>query len=104
MGENHDCARHEVEEVGIKSLAEPFLDTTSDFAEIIFAILGVAAKLKRRCILERTARGRADAKERGVKFGRKPISRRKHGREWRRARHSVALPVATTSVRQRFHD
>jgi DNA invertase Pin-like site-specific DNA recombinase len=33
---------------GIRSLAEPFLDTTSDFAEIIFAILGVAAKLERR--------------------------------------------------------
>src|SRR5438132_696150 len=58
---------------GIRSLAEPFLDTTSDFAEIIFAILGVAAKLKRRRTLERTARGRADAKEKGVKFGRKPI-------------------------------
>jgi DNA invertase Pin-like site-specific DNA recombinase len=49
-------------EAGIRSLAEPFLDTTSDFAEIIFAILGVAAKLERRRILERTARGRADAK------------------------------------------
>jgi DNA invertase Pin-like site-specific DNA recombinase len=53
---------------GIRSLAEPFLDTTSDFAEIIFAILGVAAKLERRRILERTARGRADAKEKGVKI------------------------------------
>jgi DNA invertase Pin-like site-specific DNA recombinase len=58
---------------GIRSLAEPFLDTTSDFAEIVFAILGVAAKLERRRILERTARGRADAKAKGVKFGRKPI-------------------------------
>jgi DNA invertase Pin-like site-specific DNA recombinase len=56
----------------VRSLAEPFLDTTSDFAEIIFATLGVAAKLERRRILERTARGRADAKEKGVKFGRKP--------------------------------
>ena len=28
---------------GIRSLAEPYLDTTSDFAEIVFAILGVAA-------------------------------------------------------------
>jgi DNA invertase Pin-like site-specific DNA recombinase len=56
---------------GIRSLAEPLLDTTSDFAEIIFAILGVAAKLERRRILERTARGRADAKAKGVKFGRK---------------------------------
>jgi len=58
---------------GIRSLAEPFLDTTSDFAEIVFAILGVAAKLERRRILERTARGRADAKAKGVKFGRRPI-------------------------------
>jgi DNA invertase Pin-like site-specific DNA recombinase len=57
---------------GIRSLAEPYLDTTSDFAEIVFAILGVAAKLERRRILERTARGRADAKAKGVKFGRKP--------------------------------
>jgi DNA invertase Pin-like site-specific DNA recombinase len=57
---------------GIRSLAEPFLDTTSDFAEIVFAILGVAAKLERRRLLDRTARGRADAKAKGVKFGRKP--------------------------------
>ena len=47
---------------GIRSLAEPFLDSTSDFAEIIFAILGVAVKLERRRILERTARGLADTK------------------------------------------
>jgi hypothetical protein len=52
--------------------AEPFLDTTSDFAEIVFAILGVAAKLERRRIVERATRGRADAKAKGVKFGRKP--------------------------------
>jgi DNA invertase Pin-like site-specific DNA recombinase len=42
---------------GIRSPAEPYLATTSDFAEIIFAILGVAAKLGRRRILERIARG-----------------------------------------------
>jgi DNA invertase Pin-like site-specific DNA recombinase len=35
-------------------------------------MLGVAAKLERRRILERTARGRADAKAKGVRFGRKP--------------------------------
>lgn len=57
---------------GIRPLAEPILDTTSDFAEIIFAILGVAAKLERRRILERTVRARSDAKAKGVKFGRKP--------------------------------
>lgn len=57
---------------GLRSLAEPFLDTTSDFAEIVLAILGVAAKLERRRIVERTAHGRATAKAQGVKFGRKP--------------------------------
>jgi len=57
---------------GLRSIAEPVLDTTSDFAELVLAMLGVAAKLERRRITERTARGRADAKAKGVKFGRKP--------------------------------
>src|SRR5258705_875930 len=55
-----------------RSIAEPVVDTTSDFAELVLAMLGVAAKLERRRILERTARGLADAKAKGVKFGRKP--------------------------------
>ena len=57
---------------GLRSLAESVVDTTSDFAELVLAMLGVAAKLERRRIMERTARGRADAKANGVKFGRKP--------------------------------
>ena len=57
---------------GLRSLADPVLDTTGDFAELVLAMLGVAAKLERRRIVERTARGRADAKAAGVKFGRKP--------------------------------
>jgi DNA invertase Pin-like site-specific DNA recombinase len=42
-------------------------------AELVLAMLRVAAKLERRRIVERTARGRADAKAKGVRFGRKPI-------------------------------
>ena len=57
---------------GLRSIAEPVLDTTGDFAELVLAMLGVAAKLGRRRIAERTARGRADAKAKGVKFGGKP--------------------------------
>ncbi len=57
---------------GLRSLAEPFLDTTSDFAEIVLAILGVASRLERTRIVERTAHGRATAKAQGVRFGRKP--------------------------------
>jgi DNA invertase Pin-like site-specific DNA recombinase len=37
-------------------IAEPVLDTTGDFAELVLAMLGVAAKLERRRIAERTAR------------------------------------------------
>jgi DNA invertase Pin-like site-specific DNA recombinase len=58
---------------GLRSLAEPLIDTTSDFKGLILAIFGIAAKLERRRIIERTARGRTDAKAKGVKFGRKPI-------------------------------
>jgi DNA invertase Pin-like site-specific DNA recombinase len=57
---------------GLRSIAEPIVDTTSDFAEVVLAMLGVAAKIERRRIRERTTRGRADAKAKGVKFGRKP--------------------------------
>jgi DNA invertase Pin-like site-specific DNA recombinase len=57
---------------GLRSLAEPVVDTTSDFGELVLAMLGVSAKLERRRIKERMERGRADAKAKGVKFGRKP--------------------------------
>ena len=57
---------------GLKSIAETYVDTTSDFAEVVLAILGVVAKLERRRILDRTAHGHAAAKARGVKYGRKP--------------------------------
>jgi DNA invertase Pin-like site-specific DNA recombinase len=57
---------------GLRSIAEPVVDTTSDFAELVLAMLGVAAKLERRRIAERTARGRAEAAAKGVRFGRKP--------------------------------
>jgi len=92
---------------GIHSLAEPFLDTTSDFAEIVFAILGVAAKLERRRIVERTARGRADAKAKGVKSAASlpsPLissAKRSSGATWT-AKRCARQPAATMSARSRF--
>jgi DNA invertase Pin-like site-specific DNA recombinase len=56
---------------GLISLAEPVVDTTSDFAEVFLAVMGVPAKLARKRIIQNTARGRAHAKAQGVKFGRK---------------------------------
>ena len=57
---------------GLKLLDEPFIDTTSELADLVLFIMGWAALWHRRRILENTANGRALAKERGVKFGRKP--------------------------------
>jgi Site-specific recombinases, DNA invertase Pin homologs len=85
---------------GIRSLAEPFLDTTSDFAEIVFAILGVAAKLERRRIIERTARGREDAKAKGVKFGRKP---KLTAHQQREARARLAAGETQRSVARSYN-
>ncbi len=64
---------HAVKEAGagFRSIAEPMVDTTSQFADVIIAVLGVAASYERHRITERTAAGRVQAKARGVKFGRR---------------------------------
>ncbi|HEY3911599.1 MAG TPA: recombinase family protein [Stellaceae bacterium] len=91
---------------GIRSLPEPYLDTTSDFAEIVLAILGVAAKLERRRILERTARGRATPRPRAsnsVASQSSPrTSRKRPALASTPERRSAASPAATMSVRARF--
>jgi DNA invertase Pin-like site-specific DNA recombinase len=57
---------------GFRSLAEPLVDTTSELADVVIAVLGIAAKWERGRIIERTAAGRAQARAQGVRFGRKP--------------------------------
>ena len=52
---------------GLRSLAKPVVDTTSDFAEPVLAMLGVAAKLERGRIMERSARGRRQGQWREVR-------------------------------------
>ncbi len=54
------------------SVAEPIVDTDSEFWEVVAACFGIAAKFERRRIRERTSAGRARAREQGVQFGRKP--------------------------------
>ena len=49
------------------------VDTTSQFADVPLAVLGLAASWERARIVDRTAAGRVQAKARGVKFGRKII-------------------------------
>jgi len=85
---------------GLRSLAEPVVDTTSDFAELVLAMLGVAAKLERRRIAERTARGRADAKVKGVKFGRKP---KLTAHQQHEARERVAADETQRSIARSYN-
>ena len=42
---------------GFRSISEPMVDTTSQFAEVIIAVLGIAAGWERHRFTERTASG-----------------------------------------------
>ena len=93
---------------GIRSLAEPYLDTTSDFAEIVFAILGVAAKLERRPSWSAPrAAGPTPRKRASNSAASRPsrrTSRKRPAPASQPVRRSAALPVATMSARALFHD
>ncbi|WP_315765673.1 recombinase family protein [Bradyrhizobium sp. SZCCHNS2005] len=67
-------ALHEITSRGAtyRSLAEPWLDTTHEFGEVLAALIGYIARKTREDIIRRTSAGRERARERGVKFGRKP--------------------------------
>jgi DNA invertase Pin-like site-specific DNA recombinase len=88
---------------GLRSIAEPVVDITSDFAELVLAMLGIAAKLERGCIAERTARGRADAKAKASNSAASThspyISSKRPGNGFQKVRSSAASRGATTSVR-----
>jgi DNA invertase Pin-like site-specific DNA recombinase len=86
-------------------------DLTGSMAQLKAAgcHIGVAAKLEHRRIKERTARGRADAKAKGVKFGRKPKLTPHQQREAIRRRDVDGETLRSigrsyNSVRRRFPD
>jgi len=55
---------------GLRSLAEPWADTTSPAGRMILTVFAGIAEFERSLILERTSSGRRAARERGVQFGR----------------------------------
>ncbi|MBO0906267.1 recombinase family protein, partial [Jiella sonneratiae] len=55
-----------------RSLAQPWADTDDSTGRLMLAILGGLADVERDLIKTRTAEGRARAKARGVKMGRRP--------------------------------
>ena len=59
-------------ETGLRSLAEPWADTTSPAGRMVLTIFAGIAEFERSLIHERTSSGRAAAKAKGVRFGRPP--------------------------------
>lgn len=61
---------------GLRSLGEPWADTTSPAGRMILTVFAGIAEFERNLIMQRTGAGRAAAQARGVKFGRPPKIRK----------------------------
>lgn len=59
-------------EAGLRSLHEPWADTTSPAGRMILTVFAGIAEFERELIHERTRTGRVAAQARGVRFGRPP--------------------------------
>lgn len=57
---------------GLRSLAEPWADTTSAAGRMVLTVFAGIAEFERTLIHQRTSSGRMAAKQRGVRFGRPP--------------------------------
>lgn len=69
---------------GLRSVAEPWADTTTPAGRMILTVFAGIADFERSLIVERTSNGRQAAKSRGVRFGPKPVltsSQIAHARE-----------------------
>lgn len=58
--------------VGLRSLGEPWADTTSASGKMVLTVFAGIAEFERSLIVERTSAGRLAAQEKGVRFGRPP--------------------------------
>ena len=59
-------------QAGLRSLAEPWADTTSPAGRMLLTVFAGMAEFERGLLLQRTSAGRVAAKQRGVRFGRLP--------------------------------
>lgn len=59
-------------EAGLRSLHEPWADTTSPAGRMVLTVFAGIAEFERDLLHERTQAGRTAAKARGVRFGRPP--------------------------------
>ena len=64
--------RIEAAGAGLRSLAEPWADTTTPAGRMVLTVFAGIAEFERALIIDRTRSGRVAAKARGVKFGPRP--------------------------------
>ncbi len=57
---------------GLRSLAEPWADTTSPAGRMVLTVFAGMADFERALVHQRTSAGRVAARQRGVRFGRTP--------------------------------
>ena len=73
---------------GFRSLGDAWADTTTPHGRLMLTVLGGLAEFERELICARTGEGRARAKARGVKLGRKPKLTPHQQREARQRREN----------------
>ena len=78
---------------GFRSLADTWADTTTPHGRLMLTVLGGLAEFEKDLIRARTSEGRARAKARGVKLGRKPKLTDHQKREAIRRRDRNGEPV-----------
>jgi DNA invertase Pin-like site-specific DNA recombinase len=76
-----------------RSLHDAWADTTTPHGRLMLTVLGGLAEFERELIRARTGEGRARAKARGVKLGRKPKLTPHQQREALRRRDELGEPV-----------
>jgi DNA invertase Pin-like site-specific DNA recombinase len=82
--------------VGFRSLGDTWADTTTPHGRLMLTVLGGLAEFERELIRARTGEGRARARARGVKLGRRPkltVHQRREAIE-RRARGEPLTEIA----------
>lgn len=85
-------------EAGFRSLSDAWADTTTPHGRLLVTILGGIGEFERDLIRSRTTEGREQAKEKGVRMGRKPKLTPHQRREAieRRDRGEVLAEIART--------
>ncbi len=81
-------------DAGLRSLSEPWLNTTTAAGQMIMTIFAGIASFERSLIVDRTRAGREAAQRKGIKFGPKPRLSKEQ------IEHAEMLVVAGKSVAQ----